>query len=147
MRRAFHRFARGALAFFTALCLSGAVSAQTPSPQTTPSGLQFIDQKIGSGPSPEQGQICVVRYTLWLSQNGAKGKEIDSSGSTPFEFPLGQHKVIAGWDEGLATMKVGGKRTLVVPPTLGYGEKGAGDGVVPPNATLIFDVELLKVKN
>jgi len=141
------RFILGVLGLFAALCVSATAMAETPSSQavTTPSGLQFIDQKIGTGASPAPGQICVVGYTLWLSQNGAKGKMIESSGGTPFEFPLGQGKVIAGWDEGFATMKVGGKRTLIIPPTLGYGEKGAG-GVIPPNATLIFDVELVQVK-
>lgn len=149
MRRVFHRFITGVLGFFTAFFVSAAVPAETPSAQTvtTASGLQYIDTKIGDGAAPEQGQICAVLYTLWLSHNGAKGKEIDSSGATPFEFPLGQGRVIKGWDEGLSTMKVGGKRTLIVPPSLGYGAKGAGDGVVPPNATLIFDVELVQVKN
>jgi len=89
----------------------------------------------------------VVHYTGWLYQDGAKGKKFDSSvdRGQPFEFPLGQRRVIGGWDEGVATMKVGGKRTLIIPPELGYGARGAG-GVIPPNATLIFDIELLDLK-
>ena len=114
---------------------------------TTGSGLQIIDTKIGTGATPKPGQICVMHYTGWLYQNGAKGRKFDSSvdRGQPFEFPLGQQRVIAGWDEGVASMKVGGKRTLIIPPELGYGARGAG-GVIPPNATLIFEVELLDVK-
>ncbi len=114
---------------------------------TTPSGLQIIDSVVGTGASPKPGQICVMHYTGWLYENGQKGKKFDSSvdRNEPFEFPIGQRKVITGWDEGVATMKVGGKRTLIIPPNLGYGARGAG-GVIPPNATLMFDVELLAVK-
>jgi peptidylprolyl isomerase len=114
---------------------------------TTPSGLQIIDTQVGTGETPKRGQICVMHYTGWLSENGAKGRKFDSSvdRGRPFEFPIGMQQVIAGWDEGVATMKVGGKRTLIIPPQLGYGARGAG-GVIPPNATLIFDVELLGVK-
>ena len=114
---------------------------------TTASGLQIIETKVGTGPSPKTGQTCVMHYTGWLYENGQKGKKFDSSvdRNEPFEFPIGQKRVIAGWDEGVATMKVGGKRTLIIPPALGYGARGAG-GVIPPNATLIFDVELLAVK-
>src|SRR5512142_2602908 len=114
---------------------------------TTPSGLQIIDTTVGSGASPKPGQICVMHYTGWLYEDGKKGKKFDSSvdRNEPFEFPIGQRKVIAGWDEGVASMKVGGKRTLIIPPALGYGARGAG-GVIPPNATLMFDVELLAVK-
>jgi peptidylprolyl isomerase len=124
-----------------------AVLAQGARPVTTPSGLQYIDTKVGTGPSPKSGQTCVMHYTGWLYENGAKGKKFDSSvdRNEPFEFPIGQRRVIAGWDEGVATMKVGGKRTLIIPPALGYGARGAG-GVIPPNATLMFDVELLGVK-
>jgi peptidylprolyl isomerase len=115
---------------------------------TTPSGLQITDSKVGDGAAPKTGQTCVMHYTGWLYQNGAKGKKFDSSvdRGEPFEFAIGTHQVIRGWDEGVATMKVGGKRTLIIPPELGYGARGAG-GVIPPNATLIFDVELLDVKN
>ena len=114
---------------------------------TTASGLQIIDSKVGTGATPKPGQICVVHYTGWLYQDGQKGKKFNSSvdRNEPLEFPVGQRKVIAGWDEGVASMKVGGKRTLIIPPELGYGARGAG-GVIPPNATLIFDVELLNVK-
>jgi peptidylprolyl isomerase len=127
---------------------SASVQAQTAGkPMTTPSGLQIIDSKVGTGASPKTGQTCVMHYTGWLYENGAKGKKFDSSvdRGQPFEFPIGTHRVIPGWDEGVATMKVGGKRTLIIPPQLGYGEGGAG-GVIPPNATLIFDVELLGIK-
>jgi peptidylprolyl isomerase len=114
---------------------------------TTPSGLKIIDTKVGTGATPKPGQTVVVHYTGWLDQNGAKGQKFDSSldRGEAFEFPIGQGQVIAGWDEGVASMKVGGKRTLIIPPALGYGDRGAG-GVIPPNATLIFDVELLGVK-
>jgi peptidylprolyl isomerase len=114
---------------------------------TTPSGLKVTDSKTGTGASPRPGQICVMHYTGWLYQDGTKGKKFDSSvdRGQPFEFTIGRGQVIKGWDEGVATMKVGGKRTLVIPPELGYGARGAA-GVIPPNATLIFDVELLDVK-
>jgi len=114
---------------------------------TTDSGLQIIDGTVGTGATPKPGQICVMHYTGWLYEDGKKGKKFDSSvdRNEPFEFPIGQRRVIAGWDEGVASMKVGGKRTLIIPPALGYGARGAG-GVIPPNATLMFDVELLDVK-
>jgi peptidylprolyl isomerase len=112
----------------------------------TESGLQYLDVKEGSGESPNPGQNCLVHYTGWLWENNAKGKEFDSSvgRGEPFMFPVGDGKVIKGWDEGVATMKVGGKRELLVPAKLGYGARGAG-GVIPPNATLLFEVELLNV--
>ena len=123
-------------------------AAQTPGRKmTTASGLQIIDTTVGTGATPARGQTCVMHYTGWLYENGVKGKKFDSSvdRGEPFEFPIGTGRVIRGWDEGVATMKVGGKRTLIIPPALGYGERGAG-GVIPPNATLMFDVELLGVK-
>jgi peptidylprolyl isomerase len=114
---------------------------------TTASGLKIEDSKVGTGATPTKGQTCVMHYTGWLYENGVKGKKFDSSvdRNEPFEFPIGMSRVIKGWDEGVATMKVGGKRTLIIPPDLGYGARGAG-GVIPPNATLIFEVELLDVK-
>ena len=126
---------------------ASAAPARAQPVTTTASGLGIIDTKVGTGPSPKPGQTVVVHYTGWLYENGKKGKKFDSSldRGQPFEFPIGKGQVIAGWDEGVATMKVGGKRTLIIPPSLGYGANGAG-GVIPPNATLIFDVELLGVK-
>ena len=110
----------------------------------TSSGLQYEDTQAGSGASPARGQTCVMHYTGWLWVNGAKGAKFDSSvdRGQPFTFPIGTGRVIKGWDEGVASMKVGGKRTLLIPPDLGYGPRGAG-GVIPPNATLVFAVELL----
>ena len=114
---------------------------------TTSSGLQVLDTTPGTGASPKTGETCVMHYTGWLYENGQKGKKFDSSvdRGQPFEFPIGVGRVIKGWDEGVSTMKVGGKRTLIIPPDLGYGARGAG-GVIPPNATLIFDVELIGIK-
>ena len=114
---------------------------------TTPSGLKIIDTQVGTGDTPKTGQICVMHYTGWLYKDGAKGAKFDSSvdRGEPFEFNIGAGEVIGGWDEGVASMKVGGKRTLIIPPELGYGARGAG-GLIPPNATLMFDVELLGVK-
>jgi peptidylprolyl isomerase len=111
---------------------------------TTASGLKIEDTKVGTGESPRTGQTCVMHYTGWLYDNGTKGKKFDSSvdRGQPFRFKIGVGQVIKGWDEGVATMKVGGKRTLVIPAALGYGARGAG-GVIPPNATLLFEVELL----
>jgi peptidylprolyl isomerase len=131
---------------FTAGAPTAAI-AQAGKTITTASGLQIADTVIGTGAMPRTGQTCVMHYTGWLYQNGVKGKKFDSSvdRGQPFEFPIGTHRVIPGWDEGVATMKIGGKRTLIIPPELGYGARGAG-GVIPPNATLIFDVELLDVK-
>ncbi|MGD9539710.1 FKBP-type peptidyl-prolyl cis-trans isomerase [Methylocystis sp.] len=110
-------------------------------------GLQYKDTKVGKGATAKVGQTAAVHYTGWLYNNGEKGKKFDSSHDRgqPFEFPLGQGQVIKGWDEGVEGMKVGGKRTLVIPPELGYGARGAG-GVIPPHAWLIFDVELVGVK-
>jgi peptidylprolyl isomerase len=114
---------------------------------TTPSGLRIIDVKPGTGPVPHAGQTVTVNYTGWLFVDGKKGKKFDSSldRHEPFSFTLGQGQVIKGWDEGLATMHVGGKRTLIIPPDLGYGASGAGADI-PPGATLIFDIDLLGVK-
>jgi len=127
--------------------IATSILAQTGKAMTTPSGLQIIDTKAGTGASPKPGQTCVMHYTGWLYENGAKGKKFDSSvdRGEPFEFKIGLRQVIAAWDEGVASMKVGGKRTLIIPAALGYGAQGAGN-VIPPNATLMFDVELLGVK-
>jgi peptidylprolyl isomerase len=144
------------VATFAALVLTSMVSTMSDDsasaqsaakPVTTASGLQMIDTKVGTGASPRANQTAVVHYTGWLYVNGVKGKKFDSSvdRNEPFEFPVGAGRVIRGWDEGVASMKIGGKRTLIVPPQLGYGAHGAG-GDIPPNATLIFDVELLGVK-
>lgn len=109
----------------------------------TDSGLKYYDLEVGDGPSPEPGQTAVVDYTGWLED----GTKFDSSldRGQPFSFAVGTGGVIKGWDEGVATMKVGGKRQLVIPPELGYGDRGAGN-VIPPGATLIFEVELLDVQ-
>ena len=110
----------------------------------------MIDHVVGTGDTASAGQTVAVHYTGWLFDPAApdnKGRKFDSSHdrNSVFRFPLGEGRVIAGWDQGVAGMKVGGKRTLVVPPELGYGARGAG-GVIPPNATLVFDVELLGVE-
>lgn len=110
---------------------------------TTESGLKYVDVVAGTGREAVSGNLVTVHYTGWLT-NGTK---FDSSVDRrdPFSFPIGSGKVIKGWDEGVAGMKIGGKRKLTIPPQLGYGSRGAG-GVIPPNATLVFDVELLEVK-
>ena len=131
-----------------AAAIATRASAQQGKAMTTASGLQIIDIKEGTGASPKPGQTCIMHYTGWLYENGQKGKKFDSSvdRNEPFDFPIGQGRVIKGWDEGVATMKVGGKRKLIIPAHLGYGDRGAG-GVIPPGATLIFEVELLGVQS
>jgi peptidylprolyl isomerase len=121
-----------------------AASAKKANKMTTASGLQIEETKAGTGAEAIAGMNVSVHYTGWLLENGARGKKFDSSvdRGEPFRFPLGAGRVIKGWDEGVAGMKVGGKRVLTIPPQLGYGERGAG-GVIPPNATLVFEVELL----
>ena len=116
--------------------------------ETTSTGLMYIETESGDGDAPTRGQKVEVHYTGYLAEDGAKrGKKFDSSvdRGKPFVFTLGVGQVIKGWDEGIAKMNVGTKSTLVIPPDLGYGTRGAG-GVIPPNATLIFDVELLGIK-
>ena len=127
-----------------AVAAEPAQAAKDKAMTKTQSGLEYRDVEDGTGENPEAGQMCVVHYTGWLWQDGAKGKKFDSSKDrgVPFTFPVGKRKVIAGWDEGVATMKVGGKRELIIPANLAYGERGAGD-VIPPNSTLFFEVELL----
>ena len=137
-----------ALAIIGATIMTDSSDAQTGAqPVVTSSGLRMIDTQAGTGASPKQGQTAVVHYTGWLYTDGAKGKKFDSSvdRGEPFTFNLGGGQVIPGWDQGVAGMKVGGKRTLIIPANLGYGTRGAG-GVIPPNATLMFEVELLDVK-
>ena len=127
-----------------------AVEVKSQAPEaatfTQASGLKIADIKVGTGPYPKAGQVCVMHYTGWLYQNGKKGEKFDSSvdRGKPFEFPLGRGAVIRGWDEGVASMKVGGKRTLIIPPDLGYG--GTARTGIPAYSTLIFEVELLAVK-
>ena len=113
---------------------------------TSPSGLQYEDTITGSGAAARAGQSVTVHYTGWLYENGVAGRKFDSSKDRgqPFRFDLGAGTVIRGWDEGVQGMQVGGTRRLVIPPQLGYGARGAG-GVIPPNATLLFEVELLAV--
>ena len=114
---------------------------------TTATGLQYEDTVVGDGAEALKGQSVTVHYTGWLYNNGVQGAKFDSSKdrNDPFVFALGAGMVIRGWDEGVQGMKIGGARTLIIPAELGYGARGAG-GVIPPNATLKFDVELLGVK-
>ena len=145
-----HRLLPVALA--TALALAPAIAQEQKTEKsetkmhTNPSGLQWTDIKEGTGETPKPGQIVVVDYTGWLFENGQKGTKFDSSvdRGQPIEFPIGQGRVIKGWDEGVGSMKVGGKRTLIIPPDIAYGTRGRGK--IPPNATLIFDVELIAIK-
>jgi FKBP-type peptidyl-prolyl cis-trans isomerase FkpA len=122
---------------------SASAPGPTPAEVTLADGLKYTDEQVGTGAEAQPGKTAVVHYTGWLMD----GTKFDSSRdrNQPFSFPLGAGRVIKGWDEGVAGMKVGGKRTLIVPPDLGYGARGAG-GVIPPNATLKFEVELLDVK-
>lgn len=110
-----------------------------------PSGLQIDDEVVGQGDEAVAGDHVMVHYTGWLWTDGAAGRKFDSSKDRgqPFDFPLGAGHVIRGWDEGVAGMRVGGRRKLLIPPEMGYGARGAG-GVIPPNATLLFEVELLR---
>jgi FKBP-type peptidyl-prolyl cis-trans isomerase len=121
----------------------GGSMAESNQEVTTPSGLKYVDQVVGTGEAAVAGKTVNVHYTGWLEN----GKKFDSSvdRGQPFSFPLGAGRVIKGWDEGVQGMKVGGKRKLTISSDLGYGSRGAG-GVIPPNATLIFDVELLGVR-
>jgi peptidylprolyl isomerase len=143
----FHRIFVTAIFLTLAAVPLASQSAQAASQVTTPDGLRIIDTKVGTGPVPHAGQTVTVNYTGWLYVDGKKGKKFDSSldRGQPFSFTLGQGQVIKGWDEGVATMHVGGKRTLIIPPDLGYGASGAGSDI-PPGATLIFDIDLLSVK-
>ena len=118
-----------------------------PTETTLPNGIRVIDEHVGDGPEPAKGQRVSVHYTGWLDNGGKPGKKFDSSRDRgqPFTFTLGAGEVISGWDIGVATMHVGGRRRLVLPPEHGYGARGAG-GAIPPNASLIFDGELRGVR-
>lgn len=139
-----HKGAAGTTARKPAARPNPNLPAKVTGPGTTlPSGLQYWDIKVGTGPTAAAGQTVKVHYTGWLTS----GKKFDSSvGGAPFSFPLGGGQVIKGWDEGVAGMKVGGKRQLRIPPALGYGEQGTPGGPIPPNATLIFDVQLVGIQ-
>lgn len=128
-------------------CAVATHSATASDTVTTPSGLRYKDTTVGTGQTAESGKDVLVHYTGWLNESEQKGKKFDSSldRKQPFGFSLGQGKVIKGWDEGVAGMKVGGKRTLMIPSKLAYGANGAGSAI-PPNADLIFEVELLGVR-
>jgi FKBP-type peptidyl-prolyl cis-trans isomerase len=144
------------LVFLTLSLLAAAQTAQHPKPSTsapakvtgpgvkTDSGLQYWDIRIGTGQTAKEGSRVRVHYTGWLTN----GKKFDSSvdAGTPFDFTIGNGEVIKGWEEGVSGMRVGGKRQLRIPPSLGYGAEGTPDGTIPPNATLIFDVQLLGVQ-
>jgi peptidylprolyl isomerase len=134
------------LPIFGALFLAMTSTASAQHFVTLQSGVQYHDEVIGTGPQPQAGQTVTVHYTGWLDDHGKPGRKFDSSRDRgkPFSFTLSAQQVIAGWDIGVATMHVGGKRTLIIPPNEAYGERGAG-GVIPPGATLIFDVELLGI--
>ena len=131
--------------FVIFLCIPEMSNAQDR--VTNSSGLSYIDTKMGNGAEAKPGQSVVVHYTGWIYVDGSKGQKFDSSldRNQPFSFPLGAKRVISGWDEGVAGMKIGGHRTLIIPPNLGYGAAGAG-GVIPPNATLLFEVELIEIE-
>ncbi len=142
------------LLFATVACGGSTPNSETtegaPMADTGVTALQMIDTKVGTGAEATAGRVVRVHYTGWLfdaSKADKRGNKFDSSKdrNEPFEFPLGGGQVIPGWDQGFAGMKVGGSRVLTVPPAMGYGARGAG-GVIPPNATLVFEVELLEVK-
>jgi peptidylprolyl isomerase len=146
------RFLLTAPVLFAGAALIGLPYASAAQPKdqkmvTTQSGLQYRDIKEGTGAQPKSGQTVTVHYTGWLWEDGKKGDKFDSSvdRGQKFPFEIGVGQVIKGWDEGVGTMKVGGKRELIIPPNLAYGSRGAG-GVIPPNATLLFEVELFDVR-
>ncbi len=132
-----------------AIDAAASASATKSASVTTDSGLQYLDLAVGKGISAQAGNSVSVHYTGWLQNaDGSQGKKFDSSRDRgePFTFQLGQHMVIKGWDEGVQGMKVGGERRLFIPAALAYGPRGTGNGLIPPNATLIFEVELIKVR-
>src|ERR1700733_6605609 len=138
-----------AVAMLLVLGAAAPVAMTAISAQAAQDQFKIIDVKAGTGAVAKPGQPVTVNYTGWLYVNGARGKKFDSSldHGTPFTFPLGAGAVIPGWDKGVAGMKVGGKRTLIIPSELGYGAAGTPDGTIPPGATLIFDVDLLSVQS
>ena len=129
------------------LPLAGAHAQDAASVVTLASGLGYVELTEGTGPSPHPGQVVVVHYTGWIEEGCEAGRKFDSSvdSGQPYRFPLGRGRVIKGWDEGVDSMRVGGKRRLVIPPHLGYGARGY-PGLIPPDATLIFEVELLGIE-
>jgi len=133
-----------------AVLLTTALAAKPPVPKfiTTASGLQYVDLRVGKGKPPADGQVCSVLFRAWLYQDSKRGKLFDSAQNPakPFRFAIGQGQVNAGWDEGVLTMRPGGRRILLVPPDLGYGDAGAGADI-PPGATLLYEMDLLAVKN
>jgi len=135
------------LTFITLLFVLGIPVSGQEKVVTTKSGLKYIEQKLGTGDEAVKGATVEVHYTGWLYVDGKRGKKFDSSvdRGQPFSFPLGERRVIAGWDEGVEGMKVGGKRELIIPANLAYGSQDVGNGLIPPNSTLDFEVELLKV--
>ncbi|HEY2969152.1 MAG TPA: FKBP-type peptidyl-prolyl cis-trans isomerase [Casimicrobiaceae bacterium] len=154
------RLALASVAAVMLLASSGSTLAQTPGATPTPSEskmdakitqLQKTDTLVGTGAEAVSGKVAVVHYTGWLYEPSSvdkRGPKFDSSldRRSPFSFPLGGGRVIRGWDEGVAGMRVGGRRTLVIPPEMAYGDRGAG-GVIPPGATLIFEIELVAVRD
>jgi len=135
------------IALFAACAVPVAAAAPPPAVVVLADGVRVVDTKIGSGAEAKRGDVVTVHYTGWLYQDGGKGAQFDTSRRTgnPFVFSLGDGDVIEGWDSGVAGMKVGGTRTLIIPPSAGYGERGAG-GIIGPNATLIFEIELIGVE-
>lgn len=136
-----------AAVFVAALVFTMTENSTAQETVTTSSGLQYIEHEVGSGEAAKAGDNVAVHYTGWLYKDGEKGAKFDSSvdRGQPFTFPLGAGRVIKGWDEGVAGMQPGGKRTLILKPALAYGASGAG-GVIPPHATLMFDVELIAIQ-
>lgn len=134
-----------AVVVFALVALANPMIGQDEEPEmtTTDSGLQYVDLAVGDGPAAKKGDRVRVHYTGWLED----GTKFDSSvdRGQPFTFGLGRREVIKGWDEGVAGMQIGGKRKLIIPAKLGYGDRGAGNGLIPPGATLIFEVELLGI--
>jgi FKBP-type peptidyl-prolyl cis-trans isomerase len=141
------RFAAAVAVVGFLAAVAAPAGAQEGKPVELADGLKYTDTKVGDGTEAQKGYIVSVQYTGWLYKNGAKGAKFDSSldAGKPITFKLGAGQVIKGWDEGVSGMKVGGKRTLIIPPDLAYGAAGA-NGVIPPNATLTFDVELVSAR-